>query len=275
MVLINVLVVVMMATAILAVIVAGDESDLAFTLHVRQAAEADAVLKGGELSAVAALRRDLAAGDASDGLNDEWAQIADDDAAIDGGRFSFAVSDAQARFNLNNLQGRNGLAMRQFTAIVDQLGLPPETVVDTSELIAAGGPLSDPGQLSAIGLTPEAIAELSRYATALPEPTTVNLNTASEELLAILTGSPANARKIVVFRERNEAASPTQLRELSTLGGFGASSRYFYTQGEVTIGTTRQRITSLLYRRTRGGGPEVLVLRRWKGATPSLVPPLP
>ena len=94
MILINVLVIVMLATAILAVMIAGDDTDVELNIRMSNAAQARAVAAGGEMSAIVALRRDLtpdAQGNAndSDSSADEWARIGDDDAAIDGGRFTF------------------------------------------------------------------------------------------------------------------------------------------------------------------------------------------
>ncbi|MGB3753222.1 MAG: type II secretion system minor pseudopilin GspK [Parerythrobacter sp.] len=276
MVLINVLVIVMLATALLAVMIARDDSDIELTIRLRQAAEANAVLRGGELSAIAALRRDLARDNAADGLDEEWAGIADRDAAIDGGRFTFAVFDAQAKFNLNNLRSLDARTRQRFAAIAANAELPVETVDRIAEYVRAAGYMDDLSDLAALGLAPEQIRSLTPYATVLPEPTPVNLNTASQEVLVVMLGSLGSAQSVAALRERQGTVSRSDLMSvgLSPPSGTGLTSRYYWASGEVKIGGTRQRLTSLLYRRSKGGGPEVLALKRWRGAAPLQVPPL-
>ena len=277
MILINVLVIVMLATAILALTIAGDDSDIELTIRLREAAEANAVLRGGELSAIAALRRDLAGGNDIDGSSDEWATIADQDAAIDGGTFTFAVFDAQAKFNLNNLRSRDALTIGRFAGILAQVELPVDVAANTAELIRVSGPLRDPGDLSAIGLAPAQIVQLAPYVTVLPEPTTINLNTAPEELLAIVLANQASVQRLLAIRRRVGGISRSDMVEAGIFPppGTGTSSQYFWSAGAVNMGGTQQRMTSLLYRQTTDGKPEVLAIKRWRGTAPLQVQPLP
>ncbi len=277
MILVNVLVIVMIATAVLALMIAGDDSDIEFTLRLRSAAQARAITRGAELSAVAELRRDLARANDRDSLGENWAKIADSNVAIDGGRFTYAVSDAQALFNINNLQRGDAISVGAVAAIAAAAGLPNDTAPKILQLVLTAGPLSALEELQTIGLNTDQIRRLEPFVTVLPEPTDVNLNTAPEALAAVLIGNPAQARMLVALRARNGGATRDDLAKAGLFPppGTGLTSNYFWSRGRVIIGATDQQLTSLLYRRQGAGAPEVLVLKRWRGAAPVQVPPLP
>ena len=116
MILLNVLIIVMLATAILAIMLAGDDDDIERSILLRDASQAMATARGAELSAIAALRRDAASGSMADTLDEKWAQISDRDARIEGGTFSFAVADAQAKFNINSLGRGDALSQLKTAA---------------------------------------------------------------------------------------------------------------------------------------------------------------
>jgi general secretion pathway protein K len=275
MILINVLVIVIMATAVLAIMLASQDADLERSRQLRSAAQAMAIARGGELSAITALRRDLAAGSTTDTLAEPWANIADRDVKIGSGRFSFVVADAQARFNINNLAAGGAIpqdALRQLATVV---GIPPQQVVTLLAALKPRGPIGDLTELRALGLGDDAIRRLSVLCAALPEPTTVNVNTAPEALLAILTGNPAIAHQIVMARARAGAGGIGGAGQFILPPGTGVSSSYFWTRARVTVGGTTQQLTSLLHRRLAGGKPVVEAVRRWRGAAPLGAPEFP
>jgi general secretion pathway protein K len=275
MILINVLVIVIMATAVLAIMLASQDADLERSRQLRSAAQAMAIARGGELSAITALRRDLAAGSTTDTLAEPWANIADRDVKIGSGRFSFVVADAQARFNINNLAAGGAIpqdALRQLATVV---GIPPQQVVTLLAALKPRGPIGDLTELRALGLGDDAIRRLSVLCAALPEPTTVNVNTAPEALLAILTGNPAIAHQIVMARARAGAGGIGGAGQFILPPGTGVSSSYFWTRARVTVGGTTQQLTSLLHRRLAGGIPVVEAVRRWRGAAPLGAPEFP
>lgn len=138
------------------------------------------------------------------------------------------VSDAQGLFNLNNLV-RAGKAsdpdLAVFRRLLASLGLP-ETLADAlldaidadSDTTFPGGaedldylamqpprrapnrPLLDVSSLGRIkGFTPEAIARLAPYVSALPESTPVNVNSAPAEVLhALIPGLDEGAARAIV-----------------------------------------------------------------------------
>jgi general secretion pathway protein K len=276
MILINVLVIVMLATAILAVMIAGDDADVELNLRLRNAAQAMAIARGAELSSVTELRRDLAEGNERDSLGEKWSNIADRSAKIDGGVFTSAVFDAQARFNINNLQRNDSLSKSNFAAIVAAAGLPAETVESVAALLQETGPISGFTDLGRMGLDLPQLIRLAPYCTVLPEPTDINLNTASQELVGILLNNPGKARVLVAARSTGKGLTRSELASTGIIPppGTGVTSNYFWVRGHVVIGSTGQQLTSLLYRRTFAGKPQVLVLKRWRGAGPLQAPPL-
>ncbi|MGB7409022.1 MAG: Type II secretory pathway component PulK-like protein [Pontixanthobacter sp.] len=283
MILINVLIIVMLATAILSVMIVGDDTDVELAIRMNNAAQARAVAAGGEASAIVALRRDLKVGNDSDSYLDDWAAIQDDDAAIDGGRFTFTVADAQARFNINNLIRGDTLNRGHFAAILAAVGLPAERVAPIVELVQSRQGIANMTDLTEAGLSLAELRQLAELATVLPEPTAVNLNTAPETLAAIVLNNPGKARVLLAERDvprrsgGTGASNGLTREDMVALNifppqGTSVTSNYFWTRGLVTIGGDRQQLTSLLYRRSRDGGPQVLVLKRWRGLAPLEAP---
>jgi type II secretory pathway component PulK len=113
----------------------------------------------------------------------------------------------------------------------------------------------------------------------LPHPTPVNANTASETLLAILLNDAITARALVEQREKAGSLLPEDLAGKTDLSedSIGFTSAYFWVRTRVTIGDTRQQLTSLLARERREGRPvSVAVSRRWWGGSgPPEAPRLP
>ncbi len=283
MILINVLVIVIMATAVLAIMLAGQDSDLERSRQLRVAAQAMAITRSGELSAIVALRRDLAAGSIADTLAEPWANIADHDVKIGAAQFSFVVADAQARFNINDLALGDAISQDNLQQLVKIVGVAPDHVAGLLAALKAHGPIADLSELRAVGLRDEELRRLALLCAALPTPTTVNVNTAPEALLAVLTGNPATAHDIVMARARAGAAGLSGAGGPGAPGasqfilppGTGVSSSYFWTRARVTVGGTTQQLTSLLHRRFSGGKPIVEAVRRWRGAAPLGAPEFP
>ncbi len=276
MILINVLVIVLLATSVLAIMLAGQDSIVEHSLSTREATQAMAIARGGELSAVVALRRDLASGISSDNLTEPWANINENNRAIEGGKFSISVSDGQARFNVNSLV-RGGVTSRgSLTDIATAAGLAPGTADRIAGLIALTGPVDDLSALQATGLNDEQLGKLAQFCTALPEATTVNLNSAPEALIAALANNADTARTIVALRGRNGGLTPAALSAANVLPptGSGITSDYFWSRARVTIGGTAQSLTSLLHRRMVDGRPQVEAIRRWRGRAPLEAPAL-
>jgi general secretion pathway protein K len=183
-----------------------------------------------------------------------------DDIAADA-RLSGHIVDEQGKLNFRNLIETSGerveidaLERAGFGRLFAALGLPPAELVQLQQgLLAAYQPKPTPGaplrplrfeQLGALGLSPASLARLARHATWLPEPTLLNLNTASALALhASLPGLDlAQAQSLVAQRERRHFSAIDELRELAPEAGrhlnaqrHGVTSRYFRVHGRLQL----------------------------------------
>ena len=96
-----------------------------------EAGQGLALIRGGEQSAIAALRRDMIAAPATDNAAEPWAKIAQEPIAIPGGSFALHIEDAQGHFNLNTLaedaDATGGTAATEATGATDDGGATEAT----------------------------------------------------------------------------------------------------------------------------------------------------
>ena len=278
-ILVNVLLFVAIASGILLLMIAAEDSALERGIKMRDATRAQAIARGGELSAVTALRRDALAAPESDNRTEAWAALAEKAAPIDGGSFDLAIADAQSRFNVNALMTGNAAAVEMLGHIAAAAGIPEQEVPRATVLVRTMGPISDLRPLRLAGLDQAQLATLSELITALPYPGAINLNAASAPMLALLIGDPLKARRLVSLRDRKGYLSASDLAavDIPLPPGTGFTSDQFWVRTRVRIGGVSQQLTSLLVRkRDPSGRPSVVVVGRWTGpAPPDQAPPLP
>jgi len=276
MILVNVLLFVAIASGILLLMISAEDSGLERGLRMREAARAQAIARGGEVSAIVALRRDAAVAPDTDNRGEPWATLAERGAPIEGGTFDLAIADAQDRFNINALMQPDPVAMATLLKIAAAAGMTPEQVDKAAGAIRAVGPLGDLRPLGALGLSAAQVARLSGLLTALPYEGKINLNAASEDMLGVLTGDPMAARRIVALRERQGYLTAADLASLDVPmpQGTGLTSNLFWVRTRVRIGDTSQQVTSLIARKDDGaGGKTAVVVGRWTGASAPLQAP--
>ncbi len=254
------------------------------------------VAVGAEAWAADTLRRDGIQSNKQDDLTEEWATPIPP-IPIEGGEVSGYLEDMQGRFNLNSLVVRQGdqlqpdpLAVRRMERLLEileletkwagviadwidtdgQAGFPDgaEDSVYTSQTPAyrtAEMPITRTSELLALaefGL--ERYRKLEPYVTALPIGTSINLCTASPELLDALVQGKRQftlGRDNVVdlrkdrchpsIQELNATLTPDEQQELIQGKVVGEKSAYFRSTVWVTIGTTQFTLYSLLYRNDR------------------------
>jgi general secretion pathway protein K len=276
MILVNIVSLVALASALVALMITAQTTALDRSLRFRQASQAAVLARAGEISAAVALRRDMAEAPETDHLREAWTAVIDREVPIEGGTFTLTATDAQSRFNLNSL-GQAAFADAQIAELAASLQLAPEVAQQIVASIRERGPLLRLTQLRAFGVEDAVIARLATLVTTLPQPTQVNLNTASEELIALLTDNPAGARLLVAQRDRAGFVTPQDLAalQLPLPPGTGFTSSHYWVRTTVRIADTQQTLTSLLHRRIEDGRPQVVALARWRGAAaPDAVPPL-
>jgi general secretion pathway protein K len=151
-----------------------------------------------------------------------------------------AITDEQSKFNLNNLRAKGPADIKAFQQLLASLALAPELadavidwVDDDSDLTSTAG-AEDSYYLSLAkpyraanremvqveelyrirGFDAASVAKLRPYVTALPGPTKVNANTASDVLLnAMLPGSTAKVAKFLSERRAKPLVSSDTVGE--------------------------------------------------------------
>ena len=266
MILVNVLAMVAVAAAVCMAMLGSEPSAIDRATMFRDAAQALAIARGGELTAIAALRRDLTTGPDSDDRTEAWAHVAQAATPIDGGSFALTIADAQDRFNVNDAVG---LGEPVLAAITTALGLPADVGGRIAQTLAERGRVEDVGDLTRAGLDDASLARLRPFVTALPAVAPVNVNAASPEVLGLLVGDAVGGRILADRRDRAGKLTPQDFTatNLRLPRGAGFTSDHFVVATTVSQGATSVTLTSLIERR-RGPQPVVVAIARWIGSNP-------
>lgn len=220
-----------------------------------------------------------------DTLAEDWA-TALPPISVEGGFVSGRIEDLQGRFNVNNLIGTDGKPsepdLEYFKRLLGLLeaepGLAaalldwidadinatfPDGVEDDVYLLetppyrAANRPLVSISELRLVkGYSAEIIALLEPYITALPEPTALNVNTASPLVLQALHAdlSEMDAGQIIEARGEEGFAELEAFLALDALAGLqldvdvGIKSDWFSVLTDVRIGRGQAQLESRMQR---------------------------
>ncbi|ROR29564.1 type II secretion system minor pseudopilin GspK [Inmirania thermothiophila] len=224
--------------------------------------------------------------------------------AVEGGAVSGYIEDMQGRLNLNNLVDEEGrpreAEVERLRRLLRVLELDPalaDAVVDWIDpdtephgtggaedetygamdppYHAANGPMQGIAELALVaGFDAETRRRLAPHVTALPEPTPVNVNTATPEVLRSLAdGIDADTARALVEARGAEGWDrvETFLRAppLAGLGlradGLAVGSAYFLVHAEARVGRTAVRQRTLLH---RGDDGRVRVVAAGRGGLP-------
>jgi len=216
------------------------------------------MLRGGMHWARSILAEDARAG-ASDHRRELWASwLPPTDVQL--GSLAGEIRDEQALFNLNNLMRGGKPDPRQIEALrrlLAAIGLQAELADAIAGAMDASRPLADIGELTGVrGLDAQALGRLQRYATALPRPTPVNVNTAVPEVLAALVeglslqDAQALARRFATEPIRSRDEFQARLREglKLNLEDISTASQFFVVYGRAKVGGADLRMQALLQR---------------------------
>ena len=212
-----------------------------------------------------------------------------------------SISDLQGLFNLNDLApGATGSAIQRvrFQRLLELTGIDPglvDAVADwTNPIPVATGSegagdayylgLQPPYRTGAVpfvsasslrlvrGFTQPAYARIAPLVSALPQVTTINVNTAPVPVLEAIGLSPAQAQSIVALRAKTPFVTLAQFLDSGPLAGLqldgaglGVSSAYFQTAIAVRSGRVRSDLYSVL---ALGNNGKATVLLRARNATP-------
>lgn len=193
---------------------------------------------------------------------------------------SGSMQDAQSRYNLRNLLGGTQvpeLEQRTLERLCESAGTPPGTAgLIISKLRGAyANPIDEASaalqatnvdQLAWFGLSANAIERLRPLVTLLPQPTPVNLNTASREVIAALFDGLdlASAQRLVQARQtsplRNVQDTKNYFPAAIVVSSDRASvvSSFFIVSGKLRLEERQMEERSLVQRR----GLDMLVIAR-------------
>ena len=266
MILLNVLVIVAIAAATVAVMIASEDIQVQRAIRLHDAAQAQAYARAGELSAVTALRRDGLTAPGSDAYAEPWGAIGQQAIAIPGGKFALSIADEQARFNLNALVTGDAIAVARFGRVGRGAGLAPGTIVQIATIVEAVGPLRDEGVLRTAGIPAGDLDRLRPLVAYLPPDAKLNLNTVDGGLLGALVDDPRLLRPLLERRARNGLLTEGDVAAagLSGLGGF--TSDHFLVTTVVRVGDVTQTTRSRLTRTIDPTGSRVAVAARRRTA---------
>ncbi len=212
-----------------------------------------------------------------DHLGEPWSvPLADTHLNQDDGRdpvyLAGEIRDEQAKFNLRNLAGPEGVNPRELAVLRRLLALvgAAERLADPiAERVLATVPGEGGRKQTALGLASiddllglndvgaAAIERLRPFVTVLPQPTPVNANTAPAEVLAARFEkfALADARRLVASRDRAFFKDRTdvlnrigELKLQATDAEIGVATRFFSVVGSVSYRRARLHAEALLKR---------------------------
>lgn len=268
MILLNVLLVLAVASVAVLIMVSTQDIEVQRSTRLRDAAQANAYARAGELSAVTTLRRDALVAAGTDNLTEDWAKLGQQDIAVPGGRFALAIEDAQSRFNLNSMHSGEAAPIDLFQAIGAQQNVDQASLIRIATVVRLAGPLSDDSLIVAAGVPRADLDKLAPYVVILPEQATINLNTVGLPLLTLITRDPEVARKLVEARTRRGFLLPADLSSegAPALTGVGFTSNHYRVITTVAVGDVTQALDSRIARLRRDRTVDVVVTGRRRTA---------
>ncbi|MBR0551033.1 general secretion pathway protein GspK [Stakelama marina] len=273
MILVNVLLFVAIASGMVMLMINREELALDRALRTREAARALSVVRGGETSAIVALRRDARQAGDVDHRGEAWAALSENGAPIEGGTFDLVIADAQGRFNINNVMSPRTADKVMFRNIARAAGLTDDQILAAAALVKQYGPVTDLQPLRMAGIDPAVADKLERLVTALPGHSEINLNAATPEMLGVLFHDPIVVDRMVSLRTNRGFLTKKDIADLDQAvpPGTGFRSSTFWVRVRATIGETTQQEASLIQRaKTPDGDIRVAAVERWRNAS---VPP--
>lgn len=237
----------------------------------------------------------------TDHLGEDWAVVLPA-IPVEGGAIGGVLEDMQGRFNINNLLAEDGtvvdLELKRFERLLSLLDLDPEVAeavldwmdVDTDVRFpegaeddyymtqvppyrAANRRLASSSELVMVkGFGYENYQKIEPYVSALPETTAVNVNTASDLVLASLADGLGQLEGESLLSARGEEGfdQVSEFLDLPELDGSGldetglaVSTHYFLAKANAEYGRVHLQLFSLLLRDQDN---KVKVLARAQGA---------
>ncbi|MEN8802809.1 MAG: type II secretion system minor pseudopilin GspK [Thiogranum sp.] len=302
--LITALLVVALATIAAVSMATRQQLDIRRTGSLLHGEQAYSYVLGAESWAQVVLARDLRES-AIDTLEEDWS-TQPPVSVVEGGSIFGRIIDLQGRFNVNNLVAGgdpDNDAIERFKRLLKLLELDetladplidwidadidvrfPDGAEDETYLLldtpyrAANQPLADISELRLVkGYSAEVLEKLRPFIVALPEVTSINVNTAGAEVLSTIAEdlSTSDGEALVEARGEEGFESVDSILQDTTLAGknvpaasLSVTSQWFLMVSESNIGDGRARLASLIQRTPQA----VLVVRRQREFIEAIVP---
>jgi len=302
--LITALLVVALATIAAVAMATRQQLDIRRTGSLLHGEQAYSYVLGAESWAQVVLARDLRES-GIDTLEEDWS-TQPPVSFVEGGSVFGRIIDLQGRFNVNNLVAGGAPdndAIERYKRLLRLLELDetladslvdwidadidvrfPDGAEDETYLLldtpyrVANQPLVDISELRLVkGYSVEVIEKLRPFIVALPEATTINVNTASAEVLSTVAEdlSTSDGEALVQARGEEGFESVDSFTQDATLNSknvtresLSVTSQWFLMVSEANIGDGRARLASLIQRSAQG----VLVVRRQREFIEAIVP---
>ena len=297
------LLVVALATVLIAGLLDRGELTAARTRNQLRAEQAQAYAQGLEAYAARVLQQDMDSGSTNDTSSDVWA-LPLPPTPVPGGQIMATMSDLNGRFNLNNLDPKydtTGDWQRKFVLLLQALKLD-RTLAGNIAAWMSVDPSANPGdawyltqpvpyrsakrdfihvsELRLIkGIDGDVYTRLAPYVSALPPGTPINVNTASVPVLMTLSTMMTEEMAQALWQQghANYKTLPNDLTAIQSgllidCGSqqpgqcYSAQSSYFLARGEITLDGLPFVFYSLIERRTAGPGGGIRVIQRSRGA---------
>lgn len=287
--------IVAIVSAIAAYLSLGQQVWIRLAQNLRDRAQAEEAVAGITRAAAQLLRKDSSS--TTDTLQEEWARELPP-FPVEQGAVKVRITDAQARFNLNNLMqpggGLNGADIGMLRRLLEALSLNPalaDSLVDWMDLDTTVRPngaedaeylTSQPSYRAANqwlqsvdelrlvrGFTPEVVEKLREHVTVLPGNTPVNINTCGPLVLSTLFTKLSYSEAEALVKERDEGRKPfsstgdmeTRARQAPAQDvRYHVLTEYFLVEFEARFGRLERRSLALL-KRVRDNKPATIIWR--------------
>lgn len=196
--------------------------------------------------------------------------------------FSGQAEDEQGKFNLTNLAQAGQIqaeALQALSRLAGAMGVSTEVADNVARRVAASqyGADSVPSAPALLhvsdlagvpGMSPQALSLMAPFLTILPQATTLNVNTASAEVMSAVLPELglAQAREVALQRDRgvwfNNVAdfiNRLQLKDQEAAGKLAVQSQWFLVSGEIKGDQTLVAMQGLVRRADQQSAPLV----RW------------
>lgn len=262
--LVNVLVLLAITSGLVVLMLSQQEEGRSALGRATALAQAEQIALGAEASVLSALRADLDTAPEQDHFAEAWASVIQQEVQLPEGLFSVAVTDLQAKFDLNSLSSSVFAPRETFLRLCTALDIPEAEARRIIQLMTFGGPYPRLDSLRDLGISDDTVDRLAPHVTALPRGGTVNLNTADPLLLGVLMQNPGATAQLLRRREIDGFLTRETLSDYGALRppltGFG--SHAWQAEIRASSNGATVRLNSVIQRKDDLDGKAIAVLSR-------------